>query len=98
MSGAIARATPWPWLSRYQNLTQHMKRDAEPWQEAEVVRLILQGHSSLSISLKLDISMTTVKTHRKNAYAKLNISSQSELLARFLSGLGQTGLVNRNGA
>ncbi|WP_293574124.1 helix-turn-helix transcriptional regulator [Phaeobacter sp.] len=53
--------------------------------EIEVVQLILKGHSSLSISLTLDIAIPTVKTHRKNAYAKLAISSQSQLLQAFLN-------------
>ncbi|OZI18605.1 hypothetical protein CAL26_12885 [Bordetella genomosp. 9] len=52
--------------------------------EGQVVRMVLQGHSSESIGLHLGISITTVKTHRKNAYAKLGISTQSELLSLFL--------------
>ena len=52
--------------------------------EREVIRLILRGHSSESIGFNLGISLGTVKTHRKNAYAKLEISSQSELLSLFL--------------
>ncbi len=52
--------------------------------EREVVSLILKGHSSESIGLCLTISEETVKTHRKNAYAKLTISSQSELFALFI--------------
>jgi DNA-binding CsgD family transcriptional regulator len=63
-------------------------RDLLSARECEVTQLILQGHSSLSISLHLDISLTTVKSHRKNAYSKLNISTQSELLAIFLKSLG----------
>jgi len=55
--------------------------------EREVARLILRGHSSASIGQNLTISLGTVKTHRKNAYAKLNISSQSELLSMFLQSL-----------
>ena len=55
--------------------------------EREVTQLILRGHSSESIGGNLGISLGTVKTHRKNAYAKLAISSQSELLARFLQSL-----------
>ena len=55
--------------------------------EREVTQLILRGHSSASICSNLGISLGTVKTHRKNAYAKLAISSQSELLARFLQSL-----------
>ena len=52
--------------------------------EAEIVQLILKGHSSLSISLTLGIALATVKTHRKNAYAKLGISTQQQLLNAFL--------------
>ena len=52
--------------------------------EQEVTQLILRGHSSESIGFNLGISLGTVKTHRKNAYAKLGISSQSELLSLFL--------------
>jgi len=52
--------------------------------ECEVIQLILRGHSSASIGFNLGISLGTVKTHRKNAYAKLEISSQSELLSLFL--------------
>ncbi len=55
--------------------------------EREVVQLILRGHSSASICFNLGISLGTVKTHRKNAYAKLKISSQSELLSLFLRSL-----------
>ncbi|MEM7068441.1 MAG: helix-turn-helix transcriptional regulator [Pseudomonadota bacterium] len=47
--------------------------------EAEVATLIVQGHSSRAISLKLGISGHTVKVHRRNLYGKLGISSQSEL-------------------
>jgi len=55
--------------------------------ERDVVQLILRGHSSESIGLNLGISLGTVKTHRRNAYAKLGISSQSELLSQFLETL-----------
>lgn len=47
--------------------------------EAEVAALIVQGHSSRAIGLKLGISIQTVKVHRRNLYKKLSISSQSEL-------------------
>ncbi len=55
--------------------------------EQQVIQHVLRGHSSESISYNLDISITTVKTHRKRAYGKLNISSQSELLSRFLQSI-----------
>ena len=53
--------------------------------EREVIQYVLRGHSSGSIALNLEISVTTIKTHRKRAYSKLNISSQSELFSMFLN-------------
>ncbi len=49
--------------------------------EAEIVRLILQGHSSPSAADFLGISEGTVKVHRHHAYAKLGISSQAQLFS-----------------
>tara|TARA_Y100001954_G_C15685022_1_gene539768 strand:+ start:34 stop:837 length:804 start_codon:yes stop_codon:yes gene_type:complete len=55
--------------------------------ESQIASLILKGHSTNSISSHLKISVETVKSHRKNTYAKLNISSQAELFSIFLSSL-----------
>jgi DNA-binding CsgD family transcriptional regulator len=52
--------------------------------EAQICAGILLGHSTLGLSLNLGISANTVATHRKHAYAKLGIGSQSELFARYL--------------
>jgi DNA-binding CsgD family transcriptional regulator len=49
--------------------------------EAEIVRLVLQGHSTPSAAAFLDISEGTVKVHRHHAYTKLGISSQAELFS-----------------
>ena len=51
------------------------------------IELVLQGHSSESIGLKLDISTGTVKVHRRNVYRKLGISSQIQLLSIYLKNL-----------
>lgn len=56
--------------------------------EAEVLQLILKGNSSLSISLRLGIAVPTVKTHRRNAYAKLGISTQQQLFRKYLDWRG----------
>jgi DNA-binding CsgD family transcriptional regulator len=53
--------------------------------ERAIVALILQGHSSRSVGLRLGIAEGTVKIHRKNIHAKLGISSQAELFALFLT-------------
>jgi DNA-binding CsgD family transcriptional regulator len=58
--------------------------------ECEVAHMILKGHSSESISHNLGISITTVKTHRQNLYAKLGLSTQQELVSLFLMSLQET--------
>ncbi len=56
--------------------------------EREVAELTLKGHSSESTGQLLGIAPGTVRIHRRNIYAKLNINSQGELFSRFLSTLG----------
>lgn len=53
--------------------------------ELEIVTLVLKGHSNLSIAAVLELSLNTVKVHRRQIYAKLNISSQAELFRLFLA-------------
>lgn len=48
--------------------------------EIEIIRLFKEGLDNKQISKKLAISYDTVKTHRKNIYAKLNISNIGELI------------------
>ena len=66
---------------------QNFGREVLSTREAEIVRLILRGHSSRSISEQLHISADTVKAHRKHIHSKLNISSQAELFSLFLDAL-----------
>lgn len=49
--------------------------------EREVIQLVTRGYSSIAIGSILEISVETVKTHRKRAYRKLGIASQAELFA-----------------
>ena len=51
--------------------------------ETQVVAQVLEGHSSDSIAKDLGISVGTVRIHRRNVYAKLQISSQQELFSIF---------------
>ncbi|WOS66034.1 helix-turn-helix transcriptional regulator (plasmid) [Sinorhizobium fredii GR64] len=53
--------------------------------ELEIVTLVLKGHSNQSIAAVLSLSPNTVKVHRRQIYAKLNISSQGELFHLFLA-------------
>ena len=53
--------------------------------EAQVVNLMLEGHSARAIGEVLKISGETVRVHRRHIYEKLGISSQGELFRWFLS-------------
>lgn len=57
--------------------------------EQEITGLILQGHSSQSIADQLNISVGTVKVHRKNIHSRLNTSQQSEIFTLFLNHLNE---------
>ncbi len=52
--------------------------------QAEVALLILRGHSTASIALRLGLSAQTIKVFRKQLYARCRISSQAELFALML--------------
>ena len=66
-------------------------RDFLTEREAEVLQLLLRGHSTKSIAERLGISPETVKLHRKHSYAKLDVSSQAELFHLFIDALGSRG-------
>jgi DNA-binding CsgD family transcriptional regulator len=52
--------------------------------EREIAAFTLKGHSAESAGQILGISAGTVRIHRRNIYAKLQINSQGELFSRFL--------------
>lgn len=52
--------------------------------ECEVLQLMLRGHSNKSAADKLQIAPGTVKIHKEKIYAKLDISTQSELFHLFI--------------
>ncbi len=55
--------------------------------EAEVARLILQGHSSKIIARILGNSPETVKVFRKRIHTKLGLATSAELFSLFLTAL-----------
>jgi DNA-binding CsgD family transcriptional regulator len=55
--------------------------------EKGIIELVLQGHSSESIGLRLGVATGTVKVHRRNIYRKLGISSQTQLMSLYLDSL-----------
>lgn len=57
--------------------------------EREIVLFILKGYSSKAIAKLLEISLETVKVHRKKIYSKLDITSQAELFSQFIMSLSK---------
>lgn len=55
--------------------------------ESEVLHLLLMGHSAKSTAARMGISPGTVKIHRNNIYAKLDINSQTELFSLFIGAM-----------
>jgi DNA-binding CsgD family transcriptional regulator len=77
--------------SRIEAVTQQSGRVPLTAREIEVVRLSLSGFSTRAIAERLEISFETVRAHKKHIYAKLGVSSQSELFALFYEPLGRVG-------
>jgi DNA-binding CsgD family transcriptional regulator len=51
--------------------------------EKEIVRLLLNGSSSIAIAEKLNISRHTVDTHRRKILKKTGLRNTHELMANF---------------
>ncbi len=77
--------------SRIEAVTRQSGRVPLTAREIEVVRLSLSGFSTRAIAERLEISFETVRAHKKHIYAKLGVSSQSELFALFYEPLGRMG-------
>ena len=52
-----------------------------PPREAEVLALLQNGRSNAQIAVALQLSVETVRTHARNIYRKLGVSSRRELTA-----------------
>ena len=58
--------------------------------EADVSAAIVLGYSTVAISLNLGITLNTVATHRKRAYFKLRICSQTELFGLYFKNVAKS--------
>ncbi|WP_248797140.1 helix-turn-helix transcriptional regulator [Pseudomonas sp. MWU13-2105] len=72
------------WRTQLEASVQQLKGAQLTARELDVGRLMLSGCSSKEIARKLEISIETVKVHKKHMYSKLGIKSQSELFSIFL--------------
>ena len=73
--------------NRLDNALRNFGCSALTNRECEVLHMTMRGHSIKSMADKLDASVDTIKTHRKHIYAKLDVTSQSELFYLFISAL-----------
>ncbi|QBR00382.1 helix-turn-helix transcriptional regulator [Paraburkholderia pallida] len=79
------------YASRFEAVARQSGRTALTAREIEVVRQSLSGFSTRAIAERLEISFETVRAHKKHIYAKLGVSSQSELFALFYEPNGREG-------
>ena len=62
-------------------LAEHVAAAELTFREGEVLRLVASGKSNKEIGTSLFISETTVKSHLKSIFAKLNVLSRTEAIA-----------------
>ncbi|CAM2183516.1 HTH luxR-type domain-containing protein [Paraburkholderia sacchari] len=82
-------ASDMDYASRFEAVAKQSGRTPLTAREIEVVRQSLSGFSTRAIAERLDISFETVRAHKKHIYAKLGVSSQSELFALFYEPMGR---------
>ena len=70
-------------------LAASMSSEALTVREIDVLTLLARGKSNKEIGLKLYISETTVKTHLRSIFTKLNVLSRTEAIAT----AGRLGLI-----
>ena len=76
-----------PFSLQLESALQHFGAGVLTEREQEVSGLLLKGMCSKSIARQLDISIDTVKVHRKNIHDRLGTSNQSDLFLHFINEL-----------
>ncbi|MBM1105429.1 PAS domain-containing protein [Aurantibacter crassamenti] len=64
----------------YKNYSEALLIDNLSNRELDIVRLLAKGNTTKEISTKLNISIHTTATHRKNILSKLKFNSSSEII------------------
>ncbi|MBI0330096.1 helix-turn-helix transcriptional regulator [Burkholderia plantarii] len=82
-AAAVAARDEAGYVEHFDRVVQQRGHTPLTAREVEVVRLGLSGFSTRAIAERLTISFETVRAHKKHIYAKLGVSSQSELFALF---------------
>ena len=64
--------------------------------EREIAALVIQGLSNQEIAAQLDVEYSTIATHLRQIFSKLNVSSRYELMRRaWVDGLHPDGAEDR---
>ncbi|MEK9926722.1 MAG: LuxR C-terminal-related transcriptional regulator [Halieaceae bacterium] len=66
-------------------------RDHVSAREREVLELLLRGYGADTSAERLDISLETVRRHRKSIYKKLDVRCQADLFALFINSMPYIG-------
>jgi len=66
----------------YADRSGYARKKLSP-KEYQVLQYLLEGKSNAAIGETMNISVETVKTHCKNIYKKLNLSSRKEVQKAF---------------
>ncbi len=59
--------------------------------EQQVLEMMLRGYGTDTTAERLDISVETVRRHRKSIYKKLDVSSQADLFSLFINAMPYIG-------
>ncbi|TXH39150.1 MAG: LuxR family transcriptional regulator [Rhodospirillaceae bacterium] len=73
----------------YKTALDGFLRDKLTPRERDIVRLILVGYPNAKIAERLELSLNTVKNHKKRMYLKLDITTERELFLNFVNFLFQ---------
>jgi DNA-binding NarL/FixJ family response regulator len=60
--------------------------------EKEILQLIAQGYANKEIASRLDVGVSTVRTHIEHIYEKLHVHCRTQAAAKYLSGGGHETL------
>jgi len=67
------------------HLSPEIERELTP-RERDICRLMINRLTSREIAAALSLSVSTVRTHRKNIYQKLSVNGLAGLVAKVLKG------------
>ena len=67
------------YVALQRDLEEKMNHHKLTPKQKEITRLILKGKNSKSISMELNITENTIKSHKQEIFRKLNVSKEFEL-------------------